>query len=135
MGAGAYGVFHVGCQGDASWMELGECIIAQRVNLKTWLSRRSLEYRVSRLMAVQSGSPIGIVDTKASVYLRHQTQTMEARVAKQLNATMQRRSEICGGLTRFWCASDVAAEKRKTILRRQQSHAKRCYKKHALEDQ
>jgi dTDP-4-dehydrorhamnose reductase len=28
-GAGAYGVFHVGCQGDASWMELGECIIAQ----------------------------------------------------------------------------------------------------------
>ena len=28
-GAGAYGVYHVGCQGDASWMELGECIIAQ----------------------------------------------------------------------------------------------------------
>jgi dTDP-4-dehydrorhamnose reductase len=28
-GAGAYGVYHVGCQGDASWIELGECIIAQ----------------------------------------------------------------------------------------------------------
>ena len=28
-GAGAYGAYHVGCQGDASWMELGECIIAQ----------------------------------------------------------------------------------------------------------
>ena len=28
-GAGAYGVYHVGCQGDASWMELGECVIAQ----------------------------------------------------------------------------------------------------------
>jgi len=28
-GAGAYGIYHVGCQGDASWMELGECIIAQ----------------------------------------------------------------------------------------------------------
>ena len=27
-GAGAYGIYHVGCQGDASWMELGECIIA-----------------------------------------------------------------------------------------------------------
>lgn len=27
-GAGAYGVYHVGCQGDASWFELGECIIA-----------------------------------------------------------------------------------------------------------
>ena len=28
-GAGAYGTYHVGCQGDASWLELGECIIAQ----------------------------------------------------------------------------------------------------------
>lgn len=28
-GAGAYGAYHVGCQGDASWLELGECIIAQ----------------------------------------------------------------------------------------------------------
>ncbi len=28
-GAGSYGTFHVGCQGDASWYELGECIIAQ----------------------------------------------------------------------------------------------------------
>ena len=28
-GAGAYGTFHVGCHGDASWYELGECIIAQ----------------------------------------------------------------------------------------------------------
>ena len=28
-GAGAYGIYHVGCQGDASWLELGECIIAQ----------------------------------------------------------------------------------------------------------
>ncbi|HAN80110.1 MAG TPA: hypothetical protein DCQ47_01530 [Gammaproteobacteria bacterium] len=28
-GAGAYGTYHVGCQGDASWFELGECIIAQ----------------------------------------------------------------------------------------------------------
>ena len=28
-GAVAYGIYHVGCQGDASWMELGECVIAQ----------------------------------------------------------------------------------------------------------
>ena len=28
-GAEAYGTYHVGCQGDASWLELGECIIAQ----------------------------------------------------------------------------------------------------------
>jgi dTDP-4-dehydrorhamnose reductase len=28
-GAGAYGVYHLGCQGDASWFELGECVIAQ----------------------------------------------------------------------------------------------------------
>ncbi len=28
-GASAYGVYHVGCQGDASWLELGEHIIAQ----------------------------------------------------------------------------------------------------------
>ncbi len=28
-GANAYGIYHVGCQGDASWLELGECIIAQ----------------------------------------------------------------------------------------------------------
>ena len=28
-GASAYGVYHVGCQGDASWFELGECIVAR----------------------------------------------------------------------------------------------------------
>ena len=28
-GARPYGTYHVGCQGDASWLELGECIIAQ----------------------------------------------------------------------------------------------------------
>lgn len=28
-GSVAYGIFHAGCQGDASWAALGECVIAQ----------------------------------------------------------------------------------------------------------
>ena len=33
-GAEAYGTYHVGCQGDASWLELGNASLPKRDNLK-----------------------------------------------------------------------------------------------------
>ena len=47
-GAGAYGAYHVGCQGDASWLELGECIIAQ--------ARQFEALAVEELTSVSGGS-------------------------------------------------------------------------------
>ena len=67
-GAGAYGVYHVGCQGDASWMELGECAIAQARQFEDLPLRKLLEYRGNLLMAVQSGSCRLVLSTRKLLY-------------------------------------------------------------------
>ena len=47
-GAFAYGIYHVGCQGDASWFELGECIIAQ--------ARKFEDLAVQEIVGISGGS-------------------------------------------------------------------------------
>ncbi len=47
-GAGAFGAYHVGCHGDASWFELGECIIAH--------ARQNESLAVEELVGVSGAS-------------------------------------------------------------------------------
>ena len=73
-GAGAYVVYHVGCQGDASWMELGECIIAHASQFEELvvkqiigISGQSIKGRAERPSSISS------FDKEASVYVWHKT--------------------------------------------------------------